>query len=109
MVVCKCDPEGNTIGRANAQPVLYNRRYEVEFGDGEITKLTAYVIAESMYAQVNLEGNYTLLMDCMVDYRHNEHALTIQYHKIMVKGMPSLRWSTVRWFICIQWKDGSTL
>ena len=108
MIGCKRDPEGNPIGTANAQPVLDTRRYEVEVGDGEITKLTANMIPESMYAQVDLEGNDTLLMDCMVDYRRNEYALNIQYQKIVVKVRPSLRWSTSEWFIFIQWKDGST-
>ena len=71
-------------------------RHEVEFGDGDITKLTENVIAESMYAQVDLEGNDTFLMDCMVDYRSNESALTIKYQNIVVKGRPSLRRFTVR-------------
>ena len=41
----KRDPGGNPTGVYNAQPVLGTRRYEVEFGDGEITKLTANLIA----------------------------------------------------------------
>ena len=41
----KCDTEGNTIVRANAQTFLDTMWYEVKFGDGEITKLTANVIA----------------------------------------------------------------
>ena len=108
MVGIKRDPEGSQIGRANSQPVFDTRRYEVDFGDGDITKLTANLIAESMYAQVDLEGNDTLLMDYMVDYRRNEHALTIQDQNIVVKVRPSLRRSTIGWFICIQCKYGST-
>ena len=61
-----------------------------------------------MYAQVHSEGNDTFLMDCMVGYRYNEHAMTIQGQKIVVKGRLSLQWSTSVWFICMQWKDGST-
>ena len=45
----RIDPEENPIGRANAQLFLDNIHYEVEFGDGEITKLSANVITESMY------------------------------------------------------------
>ena len=30
------DVEGNTIGRANSNPILYTRTYEVEFEDGII-------------------------------------------------------------------------
>ena len=104
----KREPEGCPIGRANAHLVLDTRKYEVEFGDGDITDLTADVIVESMYAQVNSEVNDTLLTDCMVYYRRNEDALTIQDHNILAKGRPSLRRSTVGWFICIQWKDELT-
>ena len=55
------------------------RRYAFEFGGGEITELTANVIAESMYVHVYLDGNDALLMDSMVDYRLDDHALNIKY------------------------------
>ena len=105
MIGCKRDPEGNTIGIDNAQPVLYNRRYVVDFGDDDITNLTEYFIAELIYAQVDLEGNDIFLMDCVVDYRRNEHALTTQDQKNMFKGRPSLRRSTGGLLVLIQWKD----
>ena len=88
MIGWKRDHDDNPIGRANAQPLLDTRRYEVEFGDGEITKLTENLIVESMYAQVDSELSDTFMMDCMVDYRRNEHALTIQDQNIVVKGGP---------------------
>ena len=108
MISRKRDPEGNSIGGANANPVLDTRRYEVEFGDGEITELNTNMIAESMYAQVYSEGNYTFMIDCMVDYRRNKNALTIKFQKIVVKGRPSIQRSTVGWFVCIKRKDVST-
>ena len=43
-----------------------------------------------MYAQVNSDGNDTFLIDLMVNYKRNEHALTIQDQKIVVKGRPSI-------------------
>ena len=61
-----------------------------------------------MYTQVNLEENDILLMNFMVDYRLNDHVLTIQYHNILDKGRPSLRQSTVGWSIFVQCKYGST-
>ena len=47
----KRDVERNTIGRANSNPILDNRTYEVEFKDGSMSTYSANVIAESMYAQ----------------------------------------------------------
>ena len=48
-----------------------------------------------MYAQADLDGNDIFLMDFMVDYKCNEHSLTIKYHNIVVKGGPSLLRCTV--------------
>ena len=46
----KRDTDGNPTGRANANPILDTREYEVEFSNGEVSELTANVIAEYMYA-----------------------------------------------------------
>ena len=41
----KCDVEGNTIGRANSNPILDTQTYEVEFEDGSMSTYYANVIA----------------------------------------------------------------
>lgn len=41
-----------------------------------MTELAANVIAESMYASCDEEGNVFLLMNGMVDFRKNENALS---------------------------------
>ena len=46
----KRDADGNDVGRSNDNPILDTREYSVEFDDGEVSKLTEHVIAESMYA-----------------------------------------------------------
>lgn len=108
MIGRKQDADGNPVGRANSNPILDTRHYEVEFQDGGVTELTANVIAESMYASCDEEGNEFLLMDGMVDFRKKENALSLKDQKITVKGRPFLRQTTVGWQICIQWKDGTT-
>ena len=45
----------NTIGRANSDPMLNTRTYEVEFEDGGMSTYSANVIAESIYAQCDEE------------------------------------------------------
>ena len=52
----KRNVEGNTIGRANSNPILDNRTYEMEFKDGIMSTYSENVIAESMYAQCDEEG-----------------------------------------------------
>ena len=41
----KLDVEGNTIGRANSNTILYTQTYEVEFEDGSMRTYPANVIA----------------------------------------------------------------
>ena len=42
----KCDTEGNVLGRANDNPICDTFQYVVKFDSGEVTELTANVIAQ---------------------------------------------------------------
>ena len=44
---------------------------------GKVTELTANVIAESIYAQCNAEGNEYLLLDALIDYQKNNNAISL--------------------------------
>ena len=56
-VYWKHDADGNLIDRSNQNLVLDTSHYEVEFPGGEMTELAANIIAESMHAQCNVNGN----------------------------------------------------
>ena len=43
------DVDRNSMGRANTNPTLDTRMYQVEFAVGNVTELTVNVIAESKY------------------------------------------------------------
>ena len=58
------------------------RLYEVEFPKGEEVN----IIAESMYAQCDLNGNEYLLLESFIDHRKNGSALSVEDQKIVVKG-----------------------
>ena len=45
------------IGKANVNPILDTRKYEVEFEDGTIEILSANVLAENILSQVDEEGH----------------------------------------------------
>ena len=96
------------MGKANSNPILDTRTYDVEFEDGDVTEFTANIIAENMYAQCDAEGNQYVLLDEIVDYRKDGHALKAQDQTIVVNGRESLRKTTKGWFLCIRWKDDST-
>ena len=62
VIVRKRYSDGNSIGRTNDNPILDTRKYRTEFDDGEVSEIMANVIAESMYAACNDDGNEYLMM-----------------------------------------------
>ena len=87
----KGDIDGNPISNANNNPILDSRCYEVQFDDGAMAELDANVIATSMYAQCDPDGNQYVLLDSFVDYRKKENALSLLDQKMVVNGRKSLR------------------
>ena len=71
----KRDADGNPKGRANSNPIINTREYLVTFDNGDVTKLTANLIAESMYAQCDPNGNQYVLLESLQDHRHLDTAL----------------------------------
>ena len=105
----KRDHLGNPIGRAADNPVLDTRTYEVEWDDGGVDELTANLIAESMYAQCDPEGNQYLLLDCFVDHRKTDKAVAFRDQMTTgPNGRAYQKRSTAGWQLCCRWKDGST-
>ncbi len=64
----KRDRDGNSIGRANDNPILDTRSYIVDFDVGDQAELTANKIAESLYLQCDPDGNQYVLLDEIVDH-----------------------------------------
>ncbi len=104
----KRDARGDPIGNANTDPIMDSRIYHIEFDDGNVCELTVNIIAESMYASCNADGNEYILFDSFIDYKSNLKAVRKDNQQIVHNGRNSLRRSTVGWHLCVQWKDGST-
>ena len=64
--------------------------YCVEFDDGNVCELTANVIAESMCASCNADGNTHILFDSFVDYKSNNKAVTKDNQQIVHNSHNSL-------------------
>jgi hypothetical protein len=106
---CKRDDNSNPIGRANDNPILDTREYIVEFDDRDVTELTANLIAKSMYTQCNPDGNQYVLLDDIIDYRHDHMAITHDGQTtVHADGWTYMKKSTIGWHLCCQWKDGFT-
>ena len=81
----------------------------MKFEDGDVTELTANVIAESMYAMCDENGDHILLFDAIVDNRKNDNAMTREEKKFVDSiGKQQYNRSTKGWEVCIKWKNGST-
>ena len=103
------DKDGLPIGTANDNPILDTRIYEVEFSDGHRASLSANMIAENLFAQVDPEGHRHVMFAEIIDHRTNGQELKEEVGFVLTSmGTRRQRETTVGWEILIQWKDGST-
>ena len=102
------DSDGNELGREHHNPILDTRRYKVKFDDGDVTELTANVIAESMYAQYDGNGNLNTLLGAIIDHKRSKNAVSLSDQNVIKNGKAYIRRSTAGWKLCCEWKDGST-
>ena len=100
--------DGDPIGSYHAKPILDTRVYDVSFPDGSEASYAANVIAENMYAQCDSEGNQYVLLDEIVDHKHNDHAVAKADQYVIVNGRKCKRKTTKGWKLCIRWKDGTS-
>ena len=103
------DAEGRPIGMANKNPLLDTRQYDVEFRDGRSESLSANLIAQNLYSQIDDEGARHILLDDIIDHRRNDSA--VDKADAFVKrrnGVKRRRETTRGWQLLCQWKDGSS-
>ena len=105
----KRDAYGNPKGRANDNPILDTREYTVTFEDGDVTELTANLIAESMYAECDLDGNQYVLLDSIIDHQRRDTTLRLSDQTVVCSDNRTyVKHNTVGWQICCQWRDSSS-
>ena len=103
------DAEGQPIGTANDNPLLDTREYEVEFLDGHVESMSANLIAQHLFSQVDEEGHRYILLDDIIDFRRDGNAIDkADAFVIMRNGVRRRRQTTQGWQLLCQWKDGST-
>ncbi len=104
----KRDADGRLIGNSNANPFLDTAMHEVKFDSGETEAHTANIIAESICAQVDDDGCTTMELDEIIDHRSDGDAVTHADAYVTHNGKQKLCRTTKGWFLCCQFKDGST-
>jgi hypothetical protein len=104
----KRELDGTMRGRANANPMLDTRTYEIEFPDDRSDEYTANVIAENMYAQCDIEGRQYNLIEGIIDHRTYGHAVAPDEMYIKHGSNKKVRKTTKGWHLCVEFKDGTT-
>jgi hypothetical protein len=100
----KRDQDGNLIGKSHSDPLLDTSLFEVEFEDGYIETYTANIIAESMYEQVDSEGQLHRMMDEIVYHKKMSDAIHADDART---SDGKARQTTKGWKLCVRWKDGT--
>jgi hypothetical protein len=103
------DSEGQPMGKRHPNPILNTRLYEVEFPDGSTEAITANMIAENLYAQMDKEGNLYQILKEIVDHEKDHRAVTKDNGWVRSgNGQQKPRITTVGWRFQVEWADGST-
>ena len=99
--------DGSTVGQKHNNPIFNSAVYDVQFPDGAVKQYAANVIAENLYAQVDVDGHTSLVLDSITDHRKDEAAVRKedQYFKTK-QGRKKLRQTTKGWELCVQWRTG---
>jgi hypothetical protein len=101
--------DGQSLGRAHANPLFDTREYDIEFTNGTVEKYQANLIAENMYAQVDEEGRQYLLLQEITDHKSDATAVPISDGMTRsANGVEKPKITTRGWSLLGQWKDGST-
>ena len=83
--------------------------YKVEYADGEKSTLSAKLIAEKIFAQINKEGNHHVLTDKITEHWFDKAAVKSQYAFVTTSsGTKRRRQTTQEVSMCIKWRDGNT-
>ena len=103
------DSEGLPLGKQHPNPLLDTRLYDVELADGSTESLTANLIAETLWSQVDEEGNQYSILKEIVDHRTNGRALSKDDgFTTDKKGKQHPKITTQGWELEVEWRDGET-
>mgnify|MGYP003321204368 FL=1 len=99
--------DGQLKGKAHKNPLFDSREYLVEFEDGAIREYTTNLIAESIYSQVDDEGQHYTIIDEIIDHKKDNSALEQKDGFTCTRSGNRVAKKTTRgWSLLVNWKDG---
>jgi hypothetical protein len=96
------------VGKQHAEHLQNALLQTYEFPDGRSGEYTTNMIAENMYAQCDIEGIQYNLMEIIVDHNTDEHVIAPGDMYIKHGRYKQLSKTTNGWYLCVEWKDGTT-
>lgn len=97
------------IGTANNNPILSTSMYKVKFVDKHKQAMTTNLIAQKMFAQVDMDSYPHLLMDNIIDTRKDATTVVKGGEFITSQNSTKRRKEATKgWKVLVQWKDRST-
>ena len=104
-----CDDDGNPIGTAHENPILDTRMYELEYDNGYTIPVSANLIAENLFHQVNDEGHRMMVLDEVIGHRTDGTEIGEKdAYNISKVGKRRRKKTTKGHHILLKWKDGSS-
>lgn len=101
------DQNGAAHGTYNSNPILNTMTYDVSFDDGNVKEYAANIIAENLLNQVDDEGFTITRLQCILDHRKNEDAVSREDMYLKTRSGKRIRKTTVGWSLLIRWHDSS--
>ena len=99
----------NPLGTIKNKTMLGKSEYTVEMSDGSLQELTANIIAESMFTQVDSEVHHYQFLQEITDHRKYRSAITISDVMICSRNGNMVSKKTTRgWDLLVKWKGGSS-
>ena len=103
------DEAGLPVGRADSNPILDSRLYEVEFPDGATETVTANLIAENLYSQIDEEGYQHQILKEITGHQFTDEAVKPEDGYVTThSGMKRPKITTAGCLMEATFTDGST-
>ena len=103
------DKMGNKIGHYSANPILNTQIYDVLYPDGSVVQLSANMIAENIFRQVDEDGYRYQHLRNIINHRMAQNAVPKSESWTESKnGNKSRRHTTKGWFFEVEWLDGTS-
>ena len=100
------NPDGQTTGGYDKNPMLNSIIYEVDFEDRYVKEYSANTITENMLIQVNSYGLTLTMMEGIID--NQKYAATdVTKHSMYIvtkRGQKNIWKTTVGWQLLVQWR-----